>query len=102
MKTNKSIITNEIGKVKNLMITHIKDEISSLKTEELEMINDYFVELDKNRTIISFNQEGIEVYNSKKQKEVRTYLYENLNVVELTTIVDFLHYKNEIITEDVA
>lgn len=102
METNKSIIVNEIDKVKKIIVNHIKSEISGLNKKDLETINDYLVELDKNRTIISFNNDGIDVYNSKKRKEIRTYQYENLNIDELSIIVDFIEYKNEILNEEIA
>ncbi|MCK9445655.1 hypothetical protein M0Q50_02040 [bacterium] len=102
METNKAIIVSEIDKVKIIMINHIKSEISSLDKKQLDIMNDYFVELDKKRTIISFNKDSIDVYNNKKRNEIRSYQYENLSIDELSVIVDFIEYKSEIINEDVA
>jgi len=101
----KSVVTtieSEINKVKSLMVNTIKNEVSNLPESKLEVLNDYELELSKNKTVINFNKTGVEIYNNKKSKEVSISEYNDLDITELKTILDYLMHSNEFLKEDIA
>ena len=97
-----TVIESEINKVKNLIVNHIVDEVSKLSESELEVLNDYELELSKNKTVIKFSKTGVEVFNNKKNKEVLINEYKDLSITEMKTIMDYLVYSNDFLKEDIA